>query len=228
MARRRRRAKKTPEKKGTNWLVIGGIGLIGVVGLFGLLYLAVRGPETQQRTTLSEYCETNEERCVSIGSADAPVTFIEVSDFGCPHCQAFHREKSAPIKEQYVDTEQVEWVFLPYALRPETLPAANAALCADEQGKYLEFSDALYSQPIETALIRDGFTIAAEEVGLNVEPFLSCLEDGRYNSVISANQQAARAVRVSGTPTFFVNDEIVSGNVPLSEFERLFNKYLGS
>jgi protein-disulfide isomerase len=113
-------------------------------------------------------------------------------------------------------------------LRPETVPAANAALCAADQGKYLEFSNALYSQPAESTLTRVGFVAAAEEVGLDSESFISCVENGRYNNTISANQQAAQANRVSGTPTFFINDQIVSGNVPLEEFERIFNQHIGS
>jgi len=228
MAKRRRKASKTQEKRGTNWLVIGGVVLVGVVGLFALLFLALREPEAQELLTLAEYCDQNGESCASIGDDNAPVTFIEVSDFGCPHCQAFHQEKSAPIKEDYVDKGKVKWVFLPYALRPETMPAANAALCSEEEGKYSEFADALFALPIEDALKRDGFLTAANEIGLDIDSFTSCLEEGRYNKTINANQQAARSVRVEGTPTFFVNDQIVSGNLPLAEFERLFNQYIGS
>ena len=228
MVKKRRKTKKTQEKKGANWLVIGGVGLVGVVGLFALLFLAIREPEAQQSLTLAEYCSQNDEKCASIGSDNAPVTFVEVSDFGCPHCQDFHQEKSAAIKENFVDTGQVKWVFLPYALRPETVPAANAALCAAEQGNYSEFADSLFNLPTETALTRDGFFLAASEIGLNIDSFTACVEDGRYNSTVGDNQQAARAVRVSGTPTFFVNDQIVTGNVPLAEFERLFNQYSGS
>lgn len=224
MAKRRRKTKKTQEKRGTNWVIIGGVVLVGVIGLFALLFLALRSPEPQQSMTLTEYCSQNEDRCVEIGDINAPTTLVEVSDFGCSHCQAFHQEKSAPIKENYVDTGQVKWIFLPYALRAETIPAANAALCANEQEKYLEFTDAVYALPTQIGLTREGFMTAANEVGLEVDPFTSCLEDGRYNETISSNQQAARAVRVSGTPTFFVNDQMVSGNVPLSEFERLFSQ----
>jgi protein-disulfide isomerase len=224
MAKRRRKAKKTQEKRGTNWVIIGSVVFIGVIGLFGLLFLALRAPEPQQAITLAEYCTQNADNCVEIGSADAPTTFVEVSDFGCSHCQAFHQEKSATIKENYVDTGQVKWVFVPYALRAETMPAANAALCANEQDKYLELTDALYALPTQVGLSRDGFIAAAEDVGLEIDPFVSCLEDGRYNETIRNNQQAARAVRVTGTPTFFVNDQMVSGNVPLSEFERLFSQ----
>ena len=228
MAKRSKKSRKTQEKQGTNWLVIGGVVLIGVIGLFALLFLAIREPETQSAQTLATYCADNSDNCVSIGSEDAPVTLVEVSDFGCPHCQAFHQEKSAQIKENYVDTGIVKWVFLPYALRPETVPAANAALCSGDQGSYSEFTDALFDLPTEIALTRDGFITAADEVDLDIDSFTACLEDGRYNRTVSTNQNAARAVRVSGTPTFFVNDQIVTGNVPMSEFERLFSQYSGS
>ncbi len=227
MAKKTKKIKKTQEKRGTNWPVIGGVVLVGVIGLFALLFLAIREPEPRSSQTLAEYCAENVDNCVAIGSNDAPVTFVEVSDFGCPHCQDFHQEKSAPIKENYVDTGIVKWIFLPYALRPETVPAANAALCSSEQGKYSEFTDALFNLPTEVALTRDGFITAGGEIGLEIDSFTACLEDGRYNKTVSDNQQAARAERVSGTPTFFINDQIVTGNVPLSEFERLFKQYSG-
>jgi protein-disulfide isomerase len=224
MAKRPRKPKKVQEKRGTNWIVIGGVIFVGVLGLFALLFLALRSPEPAAAVTLADYCSENEDRCVELGTDNAPVTMVEVSDFGCPHCKDFHQEKSATIKETYVDAGQVKWVFLPYALRAETVPAANAALCANEQGQYLEFSDALYRLPIEVGLTRDGFVSAAEEIGLAIDQFESCLQDGRYNQTIANNQEAARAARVSGTPTFFVNNQIISGNAPLAEFERLFNQ----
>ncbi|MDX1413024.1 MAG: thioredoxin domain-containing protein [Candidatus Promineifilaceae bacterium] len=228
MAKKRRIRNKQQEKRGTNWLVIGGIIGIGIIALIALLYLAVREPAAQQSQSLSEYCDENSENCVTLGATDAPVTLVEVSDFGCPHCRAFHQEKGEILKEQYVDSDQVKWIFMPYALRPETVPAANAAFCANEHGKYYEFTEALFAQSPETNLTRTGFLIAAGEVGIDENPFTECLEDNRYNNVISDNQRAARAARVTGTPTFFVNDRIVRGNVPLEQFETLFAQATGS
>jgi protein-disulfide isomerase len=188
----------------------------------------VREPAAQKTLSLSNYCQENSANCVRMGAVDAPVTLVEVSDFGCPHCRSFHQEKAALIKEQYVDSGQVKWIFLPYALRPETAPAANAALCAEEQGKYYEFTEALFNQSTETSLTRDGFLLAAEEIGIQTDPFTTCLEDNRYSAIVSENQQAAQSARVTGTPTFFVNDQILRGNVPLAEFESLFNQMAGS
>ncbi len=183
MAKRSKKTKKTQEKRGTNWLVIGGVVLVGVVGLFALLFLAIQRARTRKlHRHWPSFVLENDDNCVAIGSDNAPVTFVEVSDFGCPHCQAFHQEKAAPIKENYVDTGIVKWLYLPYALRPETVPAANAALCSSEQGKYSEFADALFNLPTEIALTRDGFITAAGEVGLEIDPFTACLEDGRYNN----------------------------------------------
>lgn len=226
MAKKLKRTKKTQTRRGTNWFVVGGVAIAGVIGLFALLYLALREPETQ---TLAEFCDAADGNCVAYGNPNAPVTLIEVSDFGCPHCRDFHQSKASEIMERFVDEGLVQWVFVPYALGPATVPAANAAMCANEQGQYFEFSEALFGlEPAEEALRREGFVSAGEDAGLDTDSFTECLEDGRYNNTVSTNQQATRVAGVSATPTFFVNDQIIRGNVPLEEFERRFNEILNS
>lgn len=227
MAKRRRRSRRTTqEKRSTNWLLVAGIAVIGVVAVFGLLYLALRQPEVP---TLAEYCAENTDRCVTVGAADAPVTLVEVSDFGCPHCRDFHNQTAPQIRSQYVDTGQVQWVFLPYALGPNTVPAANAALCAAEQGQYYEFAEATFSLPtIEEGLTREGFSTVAQDIGLDLDTFGQCVEEGRYNNTVSANQQIARQNRVSATPTFFVNDQMLRGAQPFAAFQQQFARYLES
>jgi protein-disulfide isomerase len=226
MAKKPKRTKNTSASRGTNWFVIGGIIVVGAIALFGLLYLALREPETQ---SLAEYCEAADGNCVSIGDANAPVTLVEVSDFGCPHCRDFHRTTASVIIDQFVDQGLVHWVTVPYALGPQTLPAANAALCANEQGQYHEFSEALFlKEPPQEALTRDGFLAVSEEVGLDANSFRQCLEEGRYNQTVSTNQAAAGQARVNSTPTFFINDQLIRGNRPFEEFEQLFNQIINS
>lgn len=218
--------KQAKAQSSTNWLLIGGIILAGVVGLFAILYLVTRPEETQ---SLADFCAEAPQRCVFLGEETAPVTFVEVSDFGCPHCQDFHRDKADAIKENFVQTGDVRWVFLPYALRPETLPAASAAMCAGEQDKYLEFANAMFApDDLSSSLSRAGILAAGAGAGLDMEAFQACVEEGRFDSTISVNQQAASAAGVSGTPTFFINDQVVRGNVPLAEFENQFRAALGS
>lgn len=226
MAKKPKQAKKTQSSRGTNWFVIGGVAVVGIIALFALLYLALREPETQ---SLADYCEAADGNCVFRGDSNAPVTIVEVSDFGCSHCRNFHQTKADLIVQRYVEQGFVRWISVPFALAPATVPATNASLCANEQGQYFEFSSTLFNyEPPEEALTRDGFQAVGEEIGLEMETFNQCMEEGRYNNKISTNQQATSRVRVNSTPTFFVNDEIIRGNVPLEEFERRFSSYFES
>ncbi|MCA9969882.1 MAG: DsbA family protein [Anaerolineales bacterium] len=215
---KRARARKQTETRQTNWVLIGGVIAVGVIALFALLFFSLQGPE---QVTLAGYCADNPDNCVSRGEASAPVTIVEISDFGCSHCRDFHAETFSPLQQQYVETGQVQWVALPYALSATTLPASNAAMCANEQDAYFAFGEALFAQQGQAiALTRDGFVQAAEQVGLEMEPFLQCVEEGRYNAVINDNVTAARENRVSATPTFFIEDRILEGAYPLSVFQQ--------
>ena len=205
---------------------MAGLFVGGALLLFGLLYLALRDPNI---LPLAEYCDENADRCAVVGEADAPITLIEVSDFGCPHCRSFHQTTAPSIIEEYVETGQAKWVFVPYALSDTTLPAANAAMCAKEQDAFFEFTEAMFAQESQQeSLTQDGFLAAAETAGLDTAPFSDCVINGRYNNTIRANQQAARNIRVTGTPTFFINGEKLGGNQPFSSFVQQFEQILNS
>lgn len=224
--RRRKRSRKQKDERQTNWILIGGIVAVGVIGLFALLFLSFQEPEQQ---TLAGYCAENPSSCVTQGNEDAPVTIVEVSDYGCPHCRSFHVETLPLIEEQYINNGQVKWVTLPYALSQRTLPAANAAMCAEEQGAYAEYSEALFEQQqAPVALTREGFTQAAEQVGLEMDSFSQCLSEGRYNATIQNNINAARENRVSATPTFFLNGRALEGALPFSVFQQRINAAISS
>jgi protein-disulfide isomerase len=131
--------------------------------------------------------------------------------------------------EQYVDTGTMRWVALPYALRDLTVPAAAAAMCANEQERYFEYADALFDiTPVEDRLTADGYRQAAEAVALDLDAFSSCMDDGRYLSIVNENREAARRVQVSGTPTFFLNGEVLSGAQPLSVFAQAIDQALSA
>jgi protein-disulfide isomerase len=223
---KQRRGVRTQAKRETNWLLIGSVIGAGIL-LFGvMLVLALRGPE---RRSLFEYCAQYAERCVTQGSLDAPVTMIEVSDFGCGHCTDFHNDMAAPLTAQYVATEQMRWIAFPFALGTSTVPAAASALCASEQGRYFEYADALFSEPdINLRLSPIGFRQAAEAVDLSLDSFDSCVESGRYLTLINENRDAARDAEVTGTPTFFFNEERINGIVPLEVFQETIDELLMS
>lgn len=218
--------KHQAQKRETNWLLIGGVIAIGVIALFGLLFLSLREPEQE---TLADYCANNPTRCITQGNANARVTVVEVSDFGCVHCRNFHRETKPLLDQQFIDTNQIQWVVLPYALSATTQPAANAAMCANEQNAFFEYSEALFAQQDQpVALTRAGFEQAAEELGLQMDTFTQCLSDGRYNTVINNNVNAARLVRVSATPTFFINNQLLEGAQPFTVFQQRISSLLNN
>ena len=226
-------AKKSPQRlkqqqaRETNWVIIGGLIVVGVLVFGGLLYLALRPSQAQAVQTLDEFCAESNDNCIFMGEESAPVTLVEVADFGCIHCQAFHAETATPLKEKYVDTGDVQWVFVPYALSPTTVPAAASAMCAHEQGQFFPYASALLAiDPPTTRLSADGYRQAAESVGLNMSDFTSCMDDGRNLDRVNTNQDKARAVGVSGTPTFFLNGQELSGAQPLSVFSQAIDALL--
>lgn len=241
MAKRstRKRSTATEERK-TNWLIIGGIIGVGVIGLFGLLFASLQGsgPPTPEPTptrsfVLEDYCTANPDNCVQVGSADAPVTVVEVSDYGCSHCANFNLNSADILKSEFVDTGKVRWITLPFALGGQTgfptLPSTNSALCANEQGAFEAYHTALFGLQTSGAYnTREGFMSVAGNLGLDLDAFAACIDDGRYESIIGDNIQAANLSGISATPTFFVNGTKVEGNLPLANFQQLLAAEVGS
>lgn len=227
MAKKSPQRRKQQQTRETNWVIIGGLIVVGVIVFGVLLFLALRPSQAQPVQTLAEFCSESNENCIFMGEESAPVTLVEVADFGCIHCQDFHAQTATPLKEKYVDTGDVRWVFLPYALSPTTVPAAASAMCANEQGQFFPYASALFSiEPATTRLSADGYRQAAESIGLELDEFTSCMNDGRNLDIVNANRDKARAVGVSGTPTFFLNDQELSGVQPLSVFSQAIDALL--
>ncbi|MFQ5398612.1 MAG: DsbA family protein [Anaerolineae bacterium] len=227
VARRRKPVRR--ESKKTNWWVIGGVIIVGVAGLFALLFYSLQAPEGAAVQSLAEYCAQNEGHCVDKGPADAPVTIVEVSDFGCPHCRDFNVQTSPLLEANYVETGQVHWIVMPFALGAATAPSANAALCAAEQGEFFGFMEQMFAQ-FETPDTRSlsGFQRIAEGLGMDVNSFTDCVNQSRYIDVVRANIDASRTVGVNATPTFFINGRKLEGAQPFSVFQQQIEALLGS
>ena len=207
--------KNTRLGKPTGRIIIGISG-VGLVGLFVLLALALRPSE---RLTLIEHCDENPEACIIIGDADADVTVLEIMDFGCSHCRDFQRDKLPQLKADYVSTGDVRLIYLPYALGQATLPATHASLCANDQGGFVAYTDALFAQFGQAnTLAVDGLQQIAAMIGLDSDQFNQCLESGRYLQTIQNNIALAAEWQVNSTPTFFINDQRLNGNQPYANF----------
>lgn len=207
-----------------NWWLIGGVVGVGVISLIILLVLAAQ-PTTA--LALPDYCATYPDRCVSSGNENAPVTVLEIFDFGCPHCRDFHNETWPLMEQSYLVGGQVNWVAFPYALSSDRVPAAASALCAQEQDAYFTYTKALFTG-FDSAdnLTLVGFRRAAAAIDLDLASFNNCLAEGRYQNVIEDNVEAARLMGVTSTPTFFINGQKVKGNLPWEQFQQQIENWL--
>lgn len=139
----------------------------------------------------------------------AKVVIVEYSDFECPFC-ARHHPTLVDIMDDYGD--DVAWVYrhFPLSFHPEAEPAALASECANEQGKFWEYADALVEN--QDQLGDEYYKSLAAELGLKTSQFNDCLDTAKYQDVIDADAASGRAAGVSGTPATFINGTMVTGS----------------
>lgn len=171
------------------------------------------------------------------GSAAAPVVVIEYSEFQCPFCGAFARDAFPTIARTYLDTGKVAWVYrhLPLdAIHPFAFKAAESAECAGRQSRFWEMHDRLFRN--QKQLDNGSLKLHAQAIGLNAPTFEACLT-GQASEKVRRDQDDARRLGVTGTPTFFVGvrqgDKVLvkhrfSGNAPFEQFRMRFEELLAT
>ncbi len=160
----------------------------------------------------------------SIGPADAEIVIIEFSDFQCPYCKKWHDEVFEQLLDEY--PKQIRFVYRDFPLggHPEAIPAAVAANCANEQGKYWEYHTALFSYEYE--LGGEAYIQYASETGLDVGDFTQCIDENRYYDEVIKDFEFAANLGVRATPTFFVNGIPIEGALPFESFKQLIDMEL--
>ena len=142
------------------------------------------------------------------GPANAPVSIIEFGDFGCSSCRFWHNQG---IKEQIQAEygEQVHFVFRHFPVITANSPkAAEAAQCAGDQGQFWEYHDYLYEEARD---LSEGALLGyARVLGLDTAVFTDCLLSGKHADYVQTDLASARAEGAIGTPTFFVNGQLLA------------------
>ncbi len=164
----------------------------------------------------------------SLGNIDAPVTIVEYSDFACPFCGRFFEETLPLIKENYIDTGQVRYVYKDFPVVGGDR-AAEAAHCADEQGSFWEYHDLLFENLNQDrgrwsdSQVHQGY---AQILGIDANALVECFEERRYQEKVIRSAQEAASLGIQGTPGFIINNEIVFGAQPFQVFEEIIKKEL--
>ncbi len=164
------------------------------------------------------------------GSPEAPVTMVQFSDFTCPYCAQFALRTLPKIEKNYIATGKVELVFRNFPVHGDrAVRAAEAALCAHEQGAFWEYHDRLFANSLtgsrEIFSVEDLKTLAAD-LRLDTERFDQCLASQKYSQAVGDDRALGKRLRVRGTPTLFINDRKVVGAQPYETFRRVIEEEL--
>ncbi|MDJ0851448.1 MAG: thioredoxin domain-containing protein [Myxococcota bacterium] len=157
------------------------------------------------------------------GPEDARITIVEFSDFECPFCRRVIPTLDA-ILEKYPGDVRVVYRNMPLRNHQRARPAAEAALCANEQGKFWAYHDRLFEN---TRKLGDEDLLRyAEELELDAAAFSKCYEEKRFAHQVETDMEDGARAGVSGTPAFFVNGIMVSGAKPAEDFFRIIDAEL--
>ncbi|GAB1420771.1 hypothetical protein MASR2M15_08930 [Anaerolineales bacterium] len=160
-----------------------------------------------------------------IGAEDAPVVIVEFSAFACPYCGRHFNETLTPLLENYGDYIRYVYRDFPTINPSLSFPAAMAAECAHEQGKYWEFHNSIYSN--QSRLGEPDFLLSiASDLDLDLESFQQCVDEERYYDEVNLDYLDGTINNVTGTPSFFINGQYISGAQPYLIFERMILREL--
>jgi protein-disulfide isomerase len=145
------------------------------------------------------------------GSAAAPVTLVEVSDYHCPYCRRHVQQTQPRIYSEYVDTGKVRHVFIHYPidqLHPEAFRSHEAASCASDQGKFWELHVKLFETPARTV---DQIAELATAAGLDATALRACIDSGKYSKPVRESVTRMQTLGVDSTPMFLIGQTPKSG-----------------
>lgn len=144
----------------------------------------------------------------SKGAENPELTIIEFSDFECPYCERGYWTMEL-IMEEYGDRVNLVFKNYPLSFHANAQEAAEASECAFDQGLFWEYHDALFEN--QDSISSEYFVTLAEELGLDMDTFNSCLESGEKTASVTEDMAAASSLGITGTPSFLVGDELVVG-----------------
>ena len=222
------------DEQNNKFLIPAAIVLAGIIIAVATIYSVKKpspnaGVDNGKTATIAALPQVSSDDFV-LGDQNAPVTIIEYSDFQCPFCGKFFKETESVLREKYIKTGKVKFIYRSFAfLGQESLWAANAARCAGEQGKFWQYHDYLYSNQREEnqgAFSKDNLKSFATALGLDKEKFNACLDSEKYTDLIQKETKAGGEAGVQGTPANFINGTLYPGALPAATFTQIIDNEL--
>ena len=200
-------------------IVLGVV--VVLVLILTVLYYVTRAPEPGSDSlpsvppTAQPFPAQLDQYGVALGDPDAPVVVREFADYQCPACARFS-SATERLKQEYVDTGEVRFVYfdLPLRQHENAFPAAMAARCAGDQEAYWAMHDHLFANQSEwsnSSSATEIFTRYAGDLGLDERRFQRCMDTDLHREAVEQSRQVAMQLQVTSTPTVLVD------NIPLSQ-----------
>ncbi len=166
------------------------------------------------------------------GSAAAPVTVYEMSDFQCPYCRAFALTTFPGIDSLYIATGKVRWAFVNFPLtsiHDNALAAAQVAVCAAQQNAFWRVHDLLYQhQDVWAPLKQPGafFLTLADSARISRPALLACVQAPASRETVRQEAEGAERSGASSTPTFYIEGGLLSGAQPMPIFRHVLDSII--
>lgn len=171
-----------------------------------------------------------------LGKSDAPLTLVEFTDYECPFCKRFYDSTFQILKKNYIETGKLKFISrnMPLPMHPHALKAAQATLCAGEQGQYWEMKETLFKN--QNRLEVEAIAGYAKDMKLNGDAFKICMSDDNRLKGISDEANYINSLGVTGTPSFVLGKSVgdsvegrkIVGAQPLEVFENAIKELLGA
>ena len=216
--------------KGMNrfYLLLGGAALVGVAAL-GYLVLRPKTVSIPANVTVLAG-DTTGFRGYVIGSDSAPVEITEYADFECPACGEFAMVQWPDIRDRLIETGRLRWRYRDFPLVQHTNArvAAHAAACANDQGKYWEMQDALFTSQREWGFKQKNaaprFRELAKDLALNLNEYDQCMQSAMYAGRIQASLDEGAKLGVGSTPTFLIDGRLYPGVMASDSIRKLVER----
>ena len=235
--RQERRERVRQQETRRRLLTIGLITVGAILLVFAVVWPQIRPVAEVVAVDPGTHPNANDN---SMGDPKAPIKIEEFSDFQCPFCERFHQETEPLLRQYYIDTGKVQFVYRSMGnwvsqniggARTESQDAALAAYCAGEQNMFWEMHAHLFANVLgeDAGSFTDKRLAAiAEKAGLNMDEFNSCYGSGKYEDRVQQDLKDGQAANVNGTPAFLitytVNGEtktrLIEGAQPFSTFQQ--------
>jgi protein-disulfide isomerase len=166
------------------------------------------------------------------GSATAPITVYEMSDFQCPYCRSFAVSTFPALDSAYVATGKVRWAFVNFPLtniHPNAAAAAELGICAAQQNAFWRVHDLLYKHQDVWAPLKAPeafFLTLADSAKLSKPALLACLRSPATEQTVRADAQGAERSGANSTPTFYIEGGLLVGAQPVEVFRQVLDSIL--